>query len=234
MGVSNKRILVISDLHCPYQHQDTVAFLKAVKAKYRPTRVILSGDEADFHNISFHDSDPDLDSAGVELDKAITALKPLYKLFPKAEVLESNHGSLVLRKALANGLSKRYFKSPGEILEAPKGWTWHFELTVKLPNGSKCYFHHSKGKALKTGQLYGMSHVCGHHHESFDIQYWSTPQNLFFAMTVGCLVDKKSLAMAYSKNNTKRPIVGVGLIIDSQPVLVPMVLLSNGRWNGKL
>lgn len=232
--MNNKRILIISDLHTPHEHVDTVAFLKAIKKKYKPTRVILSGDEADFHNISFHDSDPDLDSAGAELDKAIEALKPIYKLFPNAQVLESNHGSLVLRKALASGLSKRYFKGPGEILQAPKGWSWHFDLTLKLPNGSKCYFHHSKGKALKTGQTYGMSHVCGHMHESFDINYWSTPQNLFFAMTVGCLVNKKSLAMAYCKNNTKRPIIGVGLIIDSQPLLVPMVLDKCGRWNKKL
>jgi hypothetical protein len=232
--MNNKRILVISDLHAPYMHPDTVAFLAAVKKKHKPTRVILSGDEADFHGISFHDKDSDLDSPGAELDKAIKSLTPLYKMFPKAEVLESNHGSLVLRQALAQGMSRRYFRTPGEILEAPKGWTWHLDITLKLPDGSRCYFHHSKGKPLKTGQLYGMSHVCGHHHESFDIQYWSTPENLHFAMTVSSLVDKKSLALAYCKNNQKRPIVGVGLIIDSHPVLVPMRLSKNGRWTGKI
>lgn len=232
--MNNKVILVISDLHAPYMHKDAVRFLAAIKAKHKPTRVILTGDEADFHNISFHDADPDLDSAGKELQKAIEALKPLYKMFPKAEVLESNHGSLVLRKALASGLSRKYFKGPGSILEAPVGWSWHFDIYLKLPNGTQCYFHHSKGRALKTGQLYGMSHVCGHLHESFDIQYWSTPNNLFFAMTVGCLVDKKSLALAYCKNNVKRQIVGVGLIVDSQPVLVPMQMDSEGRWTGRL
>lgn len=232
--MTNAVILIISDLHAPYNHVDTVRFLRAVKKRYRPTRIILSGDEADFHAISFHDSDPDLDSAGVELDRAIEALKPIYRLFPNAEVLESNHGSLVLRKALAGGLPRAYFRGPGEILQAPKGWTWHMDITITLPNGSKCYFHHSKGKALKTGQTYGMSHVCGHLHEQFDIQYWSTPDNLFFAMTVGCLVDKKSLALAYAKNNQKRQIVGVGLIINSLPILVPMVLNGRGRWVGKL
>lgn len=232
--MNNKRILIVSDLHAPYNHVDAVEFLKAVKAKYKPTRVIFSGDEADFHNISFHDADPDLDSSGAELEKAIKALQPLYRLFPTAEILESNHGSLVMRKALANGLSSKFFKGPGEILRAPRGWSWHFDITTKLPDGTSCYFHHSKGKPLKTGQLYGMSHVCGHLHESFDIQYWSTPQVLAFAMTVGCLVDKKSLAMAYSKNNQKRPIIGVGLILDSHPVLVAMRLDHRGRWTGKL
>ncbi len=235
MKKDNRRILVISDLHCPYNHPDSVAFLKAIKAKYSPTRVILSGDEADFHNISFHDADPDLDSAGVELEKAIKALQPIYKLFPVAEVLESNHGSLVLRKAIANGLSKKFFKSPGEILGAPKGWTWHFDLVVGLPDRTTCYFHHSKGvNAKKNSQAMGSSFVQGHHHETFEISYWGNPNALLFGMTVGCLVDTKSLALAYNKNNLKRPVIGCAVIIDSKPVLIPMVLSKGGRWVGKL
>lgn len=233
--VSNKRILVISDLHAPYQHPDTVDFLKAVKLKYKPTRVILSGDEVDFHAISFHDSDPDLDSAGKELAKAIASLKPIYKLFPVAEILESNHGSLVMRKALANGMSKEFFKSPREIIQAPRGWSWHFDIATKLPNGMPAYFHHSKGANVKkNSQAMGSSFIMGHHHESFEIQYWGNPNALLFGMTVGCLVDQKSLAMAYNKNNLKRPVIGLGLIIDSIPVLVPMQLNKKGRWIGKL
>lgn len=232
---NNKVILCISDLHTPYQHPDAVAFLSAIKSKYKPTRVILSGDESDYHNISFHDSDPDLDSAGTELQKSIQALKPLYKMFPKAEVLESNHGSLVFRKAIAHGLSKSFFKSPGQILEAPKTWTWHFDITVKLPDGTQCYFHHSKGvNAKKNSQALGMSFVQGHHHEQLEVSYWGNPNALLFGMTVGCLVDPKSLAMAYNKNNLKRPVIGCAVIVDSRPILIPMVLNKSGRWIGKL
>lgn len=231
----NKRILVISDLHCPYQHKDAVRFLAAIKKKYKPTRVILSGDEADMHAISFHDHDADLDSPGKELEKCIKALKPIYKLFPVAEVLESNHGSLVLRKALAHGLSRKFFKSPGEILQAPKGWTWHFEIFTVLPTGFPCYFHHSKGvNAKKNSQAMGSSFVMGHHHEQMDISYWGNPNALLFGMTVGCLVDAKSLAMAYNKNNLKRPVIGCAVIIDGIPQLIPMVMDKGGRWTGKL
>ena len=233
--MDNRRILVISDLHCPYNHKDTVVFLKAIKRKYKPTRVILSGDEADFQAISFHDHDPDLDSPGKELQKAIDALRPLYKLFPVAEILESNHGSLVIRKALANGLSRKFFRTPGEILYAPKTWTWHFDISVRLPNGTYCYFHHSKGaNAKKNSQAMGSSFVQGHHHEEFSIQYWGNPHALLFGMTVGCLVDNKSLAMAYNKNNLKRPVIGCAVIINSIPRLIPMELNSKGRWTGKL
>lgn len=232
---SNKRILVISDLHCPYNHRDSISFLKAIKKKYKPTRVILSGDEADFAAISFHDHDPDLDAPGKELQKAIDALKPIYKLFPVAEVLESNHGSLVIRKALATGLSRKFFKSPGDILEAPKGWSWHFDITIKLPDGTSAYFHHSKGANVKkNSQALGMSFIQGHHHESFEISYWGNPNALLFGMTVGCLVDTKSLAMAYNKNNLKRPVIGCAVIIEGIPQLIPMVMNKKGRWTGRL
>lgn len=231
----NQRILVISDLHAPYTHPDTVKFLSAIKKRYNPTRVILSGDEADFHGISFHDHDPDLDSISKEITAAISTLKPIYSLFPRAEVLESNHGSLVLRKALAHGLSRTFFRTPGEILQAPKGWTWHFEITLTLPNGTACYFHHSKGANVKkNSQAMGSSFVQGHHHEQFDIQYWGNPNALLFGMTVGCLVDPHSLALAYNKNNLKRPVIGCAVIIDSRPILIPMELTKKGRWTGKL
>lgn len=226
-------ILIISDLHAPYQHPDAYAFLRAVKKKYRPTQVILTGDEVDYHAISFHDADPDLPSAGDELKQAITFLKTLYKLFPVATVLESNHGSLVYRKALAGGLPLAVFKSYNEVLQAPKGWTWVNDVILDTPLG-KVYGHHSRGKALKTAQMYGMSHFCGHHHESFDLQFWSTPEKLMFGMTTGCLVDRKSLALAYNKVNLKRPIIGLALIVDGVPVLVPMLLDRVGRWIGKL
>lgn len=235
MKNNNKTILVISDLHAPYSHIDTVPFLKAIKKKYKPTRVILSGDEVDYHAISFHDSDPDLDSPGKELEKAIAQLEPIYRLFPVAEVLESNHGSLVMRKALANGLSTKFFKTPGEIIKAPKGWSWHFDIITILPTGFSCYFHHSKGANVKkNSQGMGISFVQGHHHESFEIQYWGNPNALLFGMTVGCLVDPNSLAMAYNKNNLKRPVIGCGIIIEGIPQLIPMLLDKNGRWIKRL
>jgi len=229
-----KSILIISDLHVPYEHQDALAFLKAVKTKYKPNKIICIGDEVDYHALSFHDSDPNLPSAGDELLQAKVKLKAFYKLFPNVTLVDSNHGSMVWRKAMANGMPREMFKDYNELLEAPKGWVWVDDITLKLPDGTSCYFHHSRGNALKTGQVYGMSHVCGHHHESFNINYWSTPERLSFAMTVGCLVDRKSLALAYAKNNLKRQILGVGIIINGNPQLIPMRLNKNGRWNKKL
>src|SRR5689334_19544040 len=111
-----KCVLVISDMHWPYAHKDTVKFLTAVKAKYRPDKVVCIGDEVDFHDSSYHESNPDLDSAGVELQKAIKGLKPVYKLFPNVTVVESNHGSMVMRKAITGKIPRKAIKSYNDIL----------------------------------------------------------------------------------------------------------------------
>ncbi len=221
-------------MHVPYQHPDMVKFLKAVKDKYSPSKIVCIGDEIDSHSISFHESEPDLMSAGDELTAAIKTLKPVYKLFPKCHVVESNHGSLVYRKGRYAGLSKRMLKTNNEILNAPKGWVWTFDLLLKTPLGN-VYFHHGKsGKSGGLAQSMGMNAVQGHYHSKFQIEYLANPEKLYWDMHVGCLADDKSLAMGYNKTTLPRPIVGVGLIMNGRPLLVPMVLKPGGRWTGRL
>lgn len=227
-------ILVLSDMHHPYSHPDLIPFLKAVKSKYKPTDVVCIGDEADFHDASFHDSDPDLDSAGVELEKAIKGLKPVYKMFPKCTVVESNHGSMVLRKALVGKIPRKAIRSYNEILDAPKGWKWIFDVIIKTPTGP-VYFCH--GKSAAPGRLasqYGMSCVQGHYHEKAQINYISTPEKLMFDAHTGCLANDKSLALGYNKINPKRPIVSILIIENGIPQLIPMVLKKGGRWIGRI
>lgn len=226
---------IISDMHAPYHHPDTLEFLKAIKKKYKPDRWVCLGDELDYHAISFHDADPALLSAQNELDAAKEFIQELHKLIPKMDIIESNHGSLVFRKQMAAGLPYDVFKSYNEILEVGKGWKWHFDLTLKLSNGQHVYFHHGKNANIsKLSQAMGMNAVQGHYHEKFTIDYWGNPLGLWWGLQCGCLIDFKSLAFAYNKNNLKRPIIGTGMIINDLPVLIPMVLNKKGRWNGKI
>lgn len=229
-----KRLLVISDMHHPYSHPDTLPFLTALKKKYNFDKVVCIGDEIDNHAISFHDSNPDLASAGDELKDAIKALQPLYKLFPKVTVVESNHGSLVFRKALAVGLPKAVFKSYNEILQAPSGWEWVFDVKVDTDLGPIYLCHGKTGAAGRLASQYGMSCIQGHFHEKAQITYISTPERLMFDAHTGCLADDKSLALGYNKVNPKRPIVSIVIVIDGIPSIIPMVLNAQGRWIGKL
>lgn len=222
-------------MHIPYHHPDLVPFLKAVKAKYKPTRVISVGDELDKHAMSFHPSDSDLPSAGDELKAAIKALQPIYKLFPEVDLVDSNHGSMVYRKAKFHGIPMKYIRDYGEVIEAPKTWKWHHNLTITLPNQQKVYICHGMQKnGLKLASSLGMSTIQGHYHTEYNIQYGSSPAQLYWSMMVGCLINDDSMAFHYNKVTPTRPIIGLGLVIDSHPVLVPMILKKNGRWNGKL
>lgn len=229
----NNSILVISDLHTPYEHRDTVAFLKALKKKYKFDTVVCIGDEIDNHAISFHDSDPDLQSAGDELKNAIKHMQPIYKLFPKVTVIESNHGSLVYRKAKANGLPKAVFRTYNQVLEAPKGWEWKIDLKLDTSLGPIYFCHGKSGTPGRLASQYGMSCIQGHFHEKAQITYISTPEKLMFDAHTGCLVNDKNLAFEYNKINPKRPIVSLIVVINGIPHIEPMII-KNGRWVGHI
>ena len=221
----NSSILIISDMHIPYQHENTLDFLNDLRVKYHPTRIICMGDECDKHSLSFHDSDPNLMSAGDELERALPTIQQLKKLFPKMDVLESNHGSLVYRKAKHHGIPRQYLKSYNEVLGVDDNWNWHFDLTVTLPNNQQCYFHHGKSSdVVKLSQTMGMNAVQGHYHEKLGVQYWANPLGLYFGLQTGCLIDDKSLAFSYNNVNLKRPLIGTALIIDSKPIIETMKL----------
>lgn len=227
----NQRILLVSDMHLPYGHKDTLPFLAYLKAKYKPTRVICLGDELDKHSLSFHSHDPDLASPSDELARALPIIKQLKKMFTKMDILESNHGSLAYRRAKANGIPRGYLKSYNDVLGVDSDWIWHYEMTITLPNGNKVYLHHGKAADIKKlSTSLGMCAVSGHYHQTFKVDYWANSLGLYWGMNVGCLIDDKSLAFAYNNCNLHRPLIGTGLIIDSQPVLVPLLMDENGSW----
>lgn len=232
-GAKFKAILCISDQHHPYQHKDIVPFLRGLNSRHDFDLVVNLGDEVDNHAMSFHESEPELYSPGDELAKAIEALQPLYKLFPKCEVIDSNHGSLVFRRGKWAKLPASVFRTPGEIINAPKGWHWSADLTVNTELGP-VYFHHGKsGTSGKMSRNMGMNTVQGHYHSKFQIDFWGSPVGLFWDMHAGCLVDDSSLAMAYNKTTLQRPVIGTSMVLNGRPVLVPMHLDRKGRWTGR-
>ena len=231
----NSRILVIPDIHAPYLHIDALDFLHKIKKLLNPTRVICLGDEIDFHSYSMHKPNPDLLSPGHELAKALGYIDTLHELFPKMDILHSNHGSLVYRKGIENGTPRHVLKSYNEFMGIPvEDWKWHDRLIITLPNGERVLFgHYFSADPLKASQSFGMSLCQGHSHTSFELKYWQSEYGkLHFAITSGCLIDDKSLAFAYNKLQIKRPILGVTFIENSQPTLIPMIVNEDNRWVG--
>ena len=234
--LDNSRILIIPDQHAPYSHPDALVFLSDVAAALRPTRVVNLGDETDGHALSFHDSDPGLDSAGPELHKARIFLQALARMFPVQDICHSNHGSLVYRKAFKTGIPVEYIKPYRDVLfpdGGGEGWAWSDKIHVKLPNGDTVIFQHqSSGDILNNAAHERANIVQGHEHSDFYIRYRSSTSALYWAMVSGCLIDPKALAFAYGKLFPKRPVIGCSAIIDSQPVLIPMPMDEQGRYTG--
>lgn len=226
-----KRILFLSDLHIPYHHPDSLKFLKAMKIKYRPHLVVSVGDLGDFHGISFHKSDPDLMSPGGELKALREVCKQLEKLFPKMIIVGSNHGDLPLRKAFDAGLPKDLIRPFNDIYQVGSGWQFVDDLTLKCNNDIIYVAHYLSKDVAKAAAQRGINIVTGHMHTNFSINYVSNPRNLLWGMSVGCSIDRNSLAFSYNKLDLSRPIIGHGLVDQGQPKLLPMVLDSKHKWN---
>lgn len=244
---ASSRILVISDLHCPYQHRDALAFLQALKAKYNPDRIVCLGDELDYHAMSFHDADPDLDSAGRELQRGREVLWELEKMFPAMDLVDSNHGSMAYRKAKANGMPRHLILNYRDAVFGEKradgaivrpggrgdGWTWQPTLDVTLPNGQNLHVVHGASKStIANVKQFGCCFMQGHHHGTFEVVYNGTPRALNWGASFGCLIDDESYAFAYNKTTAARPVIGCGIVLDGHPKLLPMVLAKGGRWGG--
>lgn len=227
-------VMVIPDLHIPFQHKDAFKFLKAVKNKYKPNEIVNLGDLEDWHSISMHDHDPNGMSAGAELVELRNKVKPLFKLFPKMKICTSNHGSLPFRRAFRFGLPKDLIKSYRDILQAPAGWVWADQWEV---NGV-LYEHGDpftgKDAAIKAAEQNMQSTVIGHVHSFAGIQYSANSRHLIFGFNVGCLIDKDAYAFEYAKKIKRKPILGCGIVKDGVPVFIPMMLDKRGRWIGKL
>tara|TARA_R100001460_G_scaffold163_2_gene712 strand:+ start:813 stop:1508 length:696 start_codon:yes stop_codon:yes gene_type:complete len=228
-------ILCVSDLHEPFSHRHSYHFLKAISKKYKFSRVVCIGDEVDYSALSFHDSDPDLPSATKELELAQYKIKKLEKLFPRMDLLHSNHGSLVYRKRKHHGFPEQAIKDYADILGVDHTkWRWHDRLVIKDMYGEYYFCHNMNKDPVKSSMSIGYNFIQGHYHTDFKLGYWNSPEKLRWGMTIGCLIDKHSLAFAYSRVNIRRPTLGCAVILNGVPQLIPMTLEQNGGWNGKI
>ena len=184
----------------------------------------------DFHAISFHEHNPDLPSIGDELTISKNYIKELESIFPNVTEVHSNHSSLVYRRAIKYGMSAQFLRPYGEFLGTKK-WQWVDDLKLQMCNGKSVYFTHGKSAdVLKVSQTMGMCCVQGHYHTKFSIGYWANPDDLYWGMQVGCLINQKSMAFSYAKNFSTRFVLGCGIIIEGMPRLLPMVLNEDGDW----
>ena len=230
-----KNTLIISDTHFPYQHQDTFLFLAAIKKKYKIQIVKHTGDMIDNHSSSFHEVEYGTMSAKEEHEMALVAVQKLYKMFPKMSVIIGNHSSMTFRKAKSAGIPLDHLKSYNDVYGTP-GWNWTDKDFFDINKDEQCLLIHSM--STNTGNnaaKHSFNSVQGHHHSKFGIEYFADCAMLRWSMTCGCLIDMNHPAFNYASGATiNRPVIGCGAIINDHPILIPMRLNANGRWDKHL
>mgnify|MGYP000231279613 FL=1 len=208
-----RRILVIGDLHCPFELDGYFDFCKETYANYNCNQVIFIGDIIDNHAFSYHEPDPDGMSAGDELQVAIEDVKKWYNAFPVADVLIGNHDRMAARKAMTGGIPKVWIKSYNDVLGTPK-WNW----TERIVYDDVQYVHGEGGTARTKAKNDMMSTVQGHIHTQAYIE-WMVGRNFrVFGMQVGCGIDTTSYAAAYAKH-FKKQAIGCGVVLGGHTAI---------------
>jgi len=232
--ISGQRVMHIPDLHCPFMHQDAAAFIKACQDKYKPTVIVLAGDELDQHAISAHDTDPNGFSPGHELTAGLKQLEQIYALFKEALVCESNHGQRPFKRAYKAGLPSQYLKTYAEFMDAPQGWVWAPEFEIDGVVYSHGEAATGANGALQLAIRMGKSQAVGHWHGNAGASYFHNGSNTVFGLYSGCLVDSDTYAFRYGKNFKLKPILGLSIIDGGVPIFVPMKLDAQKRWTGNI
>ena len=223
-----KNVGVIGDTHFPFCHPKYLDFCYEVFNKFQCTEIVHIGDEVDNHAISFHETNPNGESASKEAIMAMQQLNIWYKRFPNVKVCIGNHSALHKRKALANGLPERFIKSYEDAWEAPRGWKWSLEWEI-----DGVLYTHGTGSSGQAGAINRardarQSTVIGHIHSFGGVLYSSSDKDMIFGMNVGCGIDINAYAMEYSRPFPKRPTLGCGVVLDGGriAIFVPMPLGS--------
>lgn len=209
LKAKERRVLAIPDLHAPFIKEGYLDFCKEVYDGYRCTEAVFLGDLIDNHYTSYHETDPDGHSAREELDRAKEQIQEFHRAFPVAKVCRGNHDALPDRKAMSAGISARWIKSMGEVLDTP-GWQYAEEWYI-----DDVLYCHGIGKKANARALDEFTSVVqGHYHSDTAYHNFVSEKRLHFSMQLGCGIDRRSYAMAYGRH-FKKPQINVGVIVDN-------------------
>ena len=211
--MKGKRVLVIGDLHAPFDLDGYLEFVKGLKKKYNTNETVFIGDVIDNHYSSYHETDPDGLSGGAELEAAVKRIQRWHKAFPKATVIIGNHDRMIMRKAFSSSIPKIWIKDYNDVL-GTKGWSWEDRIVI---DGVQ-YIHGEGGTARTRCKADLMSTVQGHLHTQAYTEWVVGANYKVFGMQVGTGIDFDQYAFGYAKRG-KKPAVGAGIVLNGSTAI---------------
>ncbi len=207
-----RRILVIGDLHCPFEKEGYFEFCLETYDRFNCNQVVFIGDLVDSHATSRHETDPDGMSAKTELERAIEDLQKWREAFGVATVIVGNHDRVVMRRAFSSSIPSMWIKSFNEVLGTSWDWTERAEF-----DGVQ-YVHGEGGTARTKAKNDMQSTVQGHIHTQAYVEHFCGNRSRIWAMQVGCGLDRDTYAAAYAKHYKKQAI-GCGVVIGGHTAI---------------
>jgi hypothetical protein len=233
-------ILVIPDIQAPFQLPDALEFLEMVANEYQADAVVGIGDEIDMGWLSRYEKYPEIDEPSKELEKAQEFMGRLFKRFPKALALTSNHvhGRMQSARKVARILPEMMVQWE-QLIGAPKGWRWAEELQLGdllIRHGDKwpklTASHLTRATPDKYGKHFSILH--GHiHSEAGVVATCRVGDEDYWAAYTGCLMNPRSKAADY----VKAPNLKLGCVVINRGVLHRIPYRRDQHtmlWTGKL
>jgi predicted phosphodiesterase len=201
-------------------HRKALYWAARVQETFKPDIVIQMGDIIDAKAWSRFPKDPDDDSPSLEWKKVRKEMAILNKLFPELHIINGNHQDRVMKRALEAGLPRELVKSLETVFDYP-GWNWEIgNKPFIFENIAFVHGDETIGCPSAKAKQYGMSIVQGHSHKA-SIEYINLFDKQLFAAEVGWLGDDTALAFNYACKNPSRSWLGVMLIENGVPHLIP-------------
>jgi hypothetical protein len=209
---NERRILIIGDLHCPFELDGYFEFCVQTYERFNCNHVIFIGDICDNHYSSYHETSPDGLGGSYELKQAIQHVRKWSDAFPVADVIIGNHDRLIMRKAFSSSVPKEWIRDYNEVLGTD--WNW----CDRIVYDDVQYVHGEGGTARNKAKNDMQSTVQGHIHTQAYCE-WMVGNNVkIFGMQVGCGIDRTSYAAAYAKN-FKKQAIGCGVVIGGHTAI---------------
>jgi len=212
LTTNERRILVIGDIHAPFELEGYLDFCKETYAKHLCNQVVFIGDIIDNHYTSYHETSSDGLGGADELHHAIESVKHWKEAFPVADVIIGNHDRMCMRKAQTSDIPSAWIKSYNEVLGT--NWNW----VERVVHDNVQYIHGEGGTARTKAKNDMMSTVQGHIHTQAYTE-WMVGRNFrIFGMQVGCGIDGSSYAAAYAKH-FKKQAIGCGVVLGGHTAI---------------
>ena len=212
LRTKERRILVIGDLHCPFELDGYFEFCLDSYDRFACNQVIFIGDLIDSHATSRWESDPNGMSPKTELEQAIADLQKWREAFPVADVIVGNHDRVVMRRAFSSSIPSMWIKSFNEVLGT--SWNW----SERMEYDGVQYVHGEGGTARTKAKNDLQSTVQGHIHTQAYVEWMVGNRTKLFSMQVGCGLDRETYAAAYAKHYKKQAI-GCGVVIGGHTAI---------------